>query len=74
MDIYLTIGLDNPNAAERFFTMIEAKADLRLFNTNVTRVSDRVQHGSHGVNGCRDANRRRHVVFVEPLVAHHLFV
>lgn len=31
LDIYLTIGLDNPNAAERFFTMIEAKADLRLF-------------------------------------------
>lgn len=28
LDIYLSIALDNPNAAERFFTAIEAKADL----------------------------------------------
>jgi toxin ParE1/3/4 len=28
LDIYLTIGLDNPTAAEQFFTTIEAKADL----------------------------------------------
>ena len=28
LDIYLTIGLDNPSAAERFYTTIEAKAAL----------------------------------------------
>jgi toxin ParE1/3/4 len=27
LQIYVTIGLDNPNAAERFFAAIEAKAD-----------------------------------------------
>jgi len=28
LDIYLTIGLDNPSAAERFYTTIEAHAAL----------------------------------------------
>jgi toxin ParE1/3/4 len=28
IDIYVTIGLDNPDAAERTYTTIEAKADM----------------------------------------------
>ena len=32
MDIYVTIGLDNPTAAERFYTAMEEKAALLVLH------------------------------------------
>jgi toxin ParE1/3/4 len=35
LDIYLTIGLDNPSAAERLFVAIEAKTELLAYHPHL---------------------------------------